>query len=365
MGLLDYPVLQAADIVIYKASRVPIGKDQAAHLELSREIVRAFNRRYGPIFPEPQAVFTEAPVVLGIDGVRKMSKSAGNSIPIFAEPDEIRRLVMSMVTDRQRIKRTDPGRPEVCNVCRAAIGTSARTTSRSRTASGPRGPAASRPSSCSPSGISSASARCGSCVGGSLPTSSACWPPARRRCARSWRRRWPRSAPPPASTPPRPSPWPGLCRDQRPLGRRERRWLLAFLVLGSAYFAVLLTERLVLGFLGGFSQILLILFLAWLLAFVMSPVARFFENQVHLSRGIAVGVAVPVRPAGAGLRALHDRRGHHPAVRAGRQPIFRQTATKIEATLAGYQSTLGLDRFDIDLVPPLPKRPGPGRQPGR
>jgi tryptophanyl-tRNA synthetase len=117
MGLLDYPVLQAADIVIYKASRVPIGKDQAAHLELSREIVRAFNRRYGPIFPEPQAVFTEVPVVLGTDGVRKMSKSAGNTIPIFAEPDEIRRIVQKMVTDPQRIKRTDPGRPEICNVC--------------------------------------------------------------------------------------------------------------------------------------------------------------------------------------------------------------------------------------------------------
>ena len=111
MGLLDYPVLQAADIVIYKASRVPIGKDQAAHLELSREIVRAFNRRYGPIFPEPQAVFTDAPVVLGTDGVRKMSKSAGNTIPIFAEPDEIRRIVQKMVTDPQRIKRTDPGPP--------------------------------------------------------------------------------------------------------------------------------------------------------------------------------------------------------------------------------------------------------------
>jgi len=117
MGLLDYPVLQAADIVIYKASRVPIGRDQAAHLELSREIVRAFNRRYGPIFPEPQAVFTDAPVVLGTDGVRKMSKSAGNTIPIFAEPDEIRRIVLKMVTDPQRIKRTDPGRPEICNVC--------------------------------------------------------------------------------------------------------------------------------------------------------------------------------------------------------------------------------------------------------
>ena len=116
-GLLSYPVLQAADIVIYKATRVPVGKDQAAHLEISREIARAFNRRYGPIFPEPQAVFTEAPVVLGTDGQRKMSKSAGNTIPIFAEPDEIRRIVMSMVTDPERIKRTDPGHPEVCNVC--------------------------------------------------------------------------------------------------------------------------------------------------------------------------------------------------------------------------------------------------------
>jgi tryptophanyl-tRNA synthetase len=116
-GLLSYPVLQAADIVIYKASKVPVGKDQAPHLELSREIVRAFNHRYGPIFPEPTAVFTDAPVVIGTDGVRKMAKSAGNSIPIFAEPDEMRKIVMNMVTDPLRIKRTDPGRPEVCNVC--------------------------------------------------------------------------------------------------------------------------------------------------------------------------------------------------------------------------------------------------------
>ena len=116
-GLLNYPVLQAADIVIYKASVVPVGKDQDAHLELSREIVRAFNRRYGELFPEPQAVYTDAPIVMGTDGTRKMGKSAGNTIPIFAEPDEIRRLVMSMVTDPQRIKRTDPGRPEICNVC--------------------------------------------------------------------------------------------------------------------------------------------------------------------------------------------------------------------------------------------------------
>ena len=116
-GLLTYPVLQAADIVIYKATTVPVGKDQAAHLELTREIVRAFNHRYGETFPEPHAAFTEAPVVLGTDGVRKMSKSLANTIEILAEPDVIRKQVMSMVTDTQRIKRTDPGRPEVCNVC--------------------------------------------------------------------------------------------------------------------------------------------------------------------------------------------------------------------------------------------------------
>ena len=116
-GLLTYPVLQAADIVIYKATLVPVGKDQAAHLELSREIVRAFNARYGETFPEPKAVYTEAPIVLGTDGVRKMSKSLGNTIEIFAPEAEIRKQVMSMVTDTQRIRRTDPGRPEVCNVC--------------------------------------------------------------------------------------------------------------------------------------------------------------------------------------------------------------------------------------------------------
>jgi len=116
-GLLTYPVLQAADIIIYKASLVPVGRDQTAHLELSREIVRAFNSRYGDTFPEPQAVYTEAPIVLGTDGVRKMSKSVGNTIDVLAAEDVIRRQVMSMVTDTKRILRTDPGRPEVCNVC--------------------------------------------------------------------------------------------------------------------------------------------------------------------------------------------------------------------------------------------------------
>jgi tryptophanyl-tRNA synthetase len=116
-GLLTYPVLQAADIAIYKAGLVPVGKDQAAHLEISREIVRAFNNRYGETFPEAEAVYTEAPVVLGTDGVRKMSKSVGNTIEILGSPEAIRKQVMSMVTDTKRILRTDPGRPEVCNVC--------------------------------------------------------------------------------------------------------------------------------------------------------------------------------------------------------------------------------------------------------
>jgi tryptophanyl-tRNA synthetase len=116
-GLLTYPVLQAADIVIYKASLVPVGKDQVAHLELSREIVRAFNRSYGDTFPEPEAVLTDSPIILGTDGVRKMSKSLGNTIDIFAPDEVIRKQIMSMVTDTKRILRTDPGRPEVCNVC--------------------------------------------------------------------------------------------------------------------------------------------------------------------------------------------------------------------------------------------------------
>jgi tryptophanyl-tRNA synthetase len=116
-ALLTYPVLQAADIAMYKATIVPVGGDQAAHLELSREIVRAFNRTYGETFPEPEAVHTETPVVLGTDGVRRMSKSIGNTIEVLADAAVIRKQVMSMVTDTKRILRTDPGRPEVCNVC--------------------------------------------------------------------------------------------------------------------------------------------------------------------------------------------------------------------------------------------------------
>ena len=116
-ALLTYPILQAADIAIYKARYVPVGKDQAAHLELAREIVRAFNARYGPLFVEPEAVFTDSPIVRGTDGLNKMSKSLGNTIDIFGDEAVIRKQVMSMVTDTQRVLRTDPGRPEVCNVC--------------------------------------------------------------------------------------------------------------------------------------------------------------------------------------------------------------------------------------------------------
>jgi len=116
-ALLTYPVLQTADIAIYHARRVPVGRDQAAHLELAREIVRAWNRRYGEYFVEPEAVFTDSPVILGTDGVNKMSKSVGNVIEILADEATIRKQVMSMVTDTQRILRTQPGRPEVCNVC--------------------------------------------------------------------------------------------------------------------------------------------------------------------------------------------------------------------------------------------------------
>jgi predicted PurR-regulated permease PerM len=132
------------------------------------------------------------------------------------------------------------------------------------------------------------------------------------------------------------------------LGPRERRWLLAFLVLGSAYFAVLLAQ-LVLGFLGGFSQILLILFLAWLLAFVMSPVARFFETQLRISRGIAVLVAYLLALVALGF-VLFTTGAAITQQLAAATNEFPQTARKIEATLAGYQSTLGLTRFDIDLV---------------
>ena len=114
-GFLGYPVLQTADIIIYRADFVPVGEDQASHLELSREIVRRFNTFYGDVFPEPQALFTASPRVPGIDG-RKMSKSYGNAINIADPPEVIRKKCMEMFTDPQRLRRSDPGRPEVCNL---------------------------------------------------------------------------------------------------------------------------------------------------------------------------------------------------------------------------------------------------------
>ncbi|HEY7214593.1 MAG TPA: tryptophan--tRNA ligase [Thermoanaerobaculia bacterium] len=114
-GFLGYPVLQTVDIIIYRGDFVPVGEDQASHLEISREIARRFNHLYGKVFPEPQALFTPAARVPGIDG-RKMSKSYGNAINLSDPPEVIQQKCMQMFTDPQRIKRSDPGRPEVCNL---------------------------------------------------------------------------------------------------------------------------------------------------------------------------------------------------------------------------------------------------------
>jgi tryptophanyl-tRNA synthetase len=116
-GLLGYPVLQAADILLPRADRVPVGEDQAPHIELTREIARRFNHLFGQVFPEPQGLFTEIPRVMGTDGTSKMSKSRGNTIGMLDSPEEIRRAVMTMVTDVERPRRADPGHPERCNVC--------------------------------------------------------------------------------------------------------------------------------------------------------------------------------------------------------------------------------------------------------
>jgi tryptophanyl-tRNA synthetase len=112
-GFLGYPVLQAADITIYKANKVPVGVDQAPHVELTREIVRRFNQIYRPIFPEPEVLFTEAQKVPGLDG-RKMSKSYNNAVFLSDAPKEIDQKLSRMMTDPARVKRTDPGEPEKC-----------------------------------------------------------------------------------------------------------------------------------------------------------------------------------------------------------------------------------------------------------
>ena len=114
-GFLGYPVLQAADIIMYKAYGVPVGVDQLPHIELTREIARRFNFLYREMFPEPESLLTEVPKLLGIDG-RKMSKSYLNAIYLRDRGEELKTKVMSMFTDPRREKRSDPGRPEVCNV---------------------------------------------------------------------------------------------------------------------------------------------------------------------------------------------------------------------------------------------------------
>jgi tryptophanyl-tRNA synthetase len=116
-GLVGYPVLMTADIALYKADVVPVGIDQAPHLEFAREIVRSFNHRYNTnVLIEPQMKNTEIPKVVGIDGKDKMSKSLDNHIEIAATPEETHKRVMQMKTDPQRLRRDDPGDPDVCNV---------------------------------------------------------------------------------------------------------------------------------------------------------------------------------------------------------------------------------------------------------
>jgi tryptophanyl-tRNA synthetase len=112
-GFLGYPVLQAADILIYKADFVPVGVDQLPHLELTREIGRRFNSFYGDVLPEPQPLLTQYPKLLGTDG-RKMSKSYNNCLYLSDTPDEITKKVMAMITDPARVRRQDPGNPDIC-----------------------------------------------------------------------------------------------------------------------------------------------------------------------------------------------------------------------------------------------------------
>ncbi|TET17533.1 MAG: tryptophan--tRNA ligase [Dehalococcoidia bacterium] len=115
-GLVGYPVLMTADIVLYKADTVPVGEDQLPHLEVAREIVRRFHYLFGPTFPEPKAKLTTFPLVLGLDGERKMSKSYDNDIELAASPEETTQRIMTAFTDPARQYRSDPGHPEVCNV---------------------------------------------------------------------------------------------------------------------------------------------------------------------------------------------------------------------------------------------------------
>jgi tryptophanyl-tRNA synthetase len=115
-GLFTYPVLMSADILLYRATVVPVGDDQVQHLELARETARRFNHRFGKTFPEPQPVLSPAPRIMGLDGHTKMSKSKNNSIGLFEEPKQFWNKLKGAYTDPQRVQREDPGRPEVCNI---------------------------------------------------------------------------------------------------------------------------------------------------------------------------------------------------------------------------------------------------------
>ncbi|HEX9705090.1 MAG TPA: tryptophan--tRNA ligase [Gemmatimonadales bacterium] len=115
-GLLNYPVLQAADVLLYRATLVPVGEDQLQHLELMREIARRWNGRFGEFFPEPQALLTATKRVLGLDGQAKMSKSLGNTIGLFDPPEVIWEKLKPAATDPARKTRKDPGNPEICNL---------------------------------------------------------------------------------------------------------------------------------------------------------------------------------------------------------------------------------------------------------
>jgi tryptophanyl-tRNA synthetase len=115
-GLFTYPILMSADILVYKATVVPVGEDQLQHLELARETVRRFAHRFGPIFPEPKPRMSTAPRIMGLDGLTKMSKSKGNSIGLFDPPDVFWNKLRGAYTDPQRLRKTDPGRPEICNI---------------------------------------------------------------------------------------------------------------------------------------------------------------------------------------------------------------------------------------------------------
>jgi len=121
-GLFQYPVLQAADILLYRAELVPVGQDQVQHIELARRIARSFNHRWGKVFPECEALLTNLPKLLGLDGKKKMSKSLGNHIPLSvfgtgpAADKQLRKLLGRAVTDEKRVTREDPGNPDDCNI---------------------------------------------------------------------------------------------------------------------------------------------------------------------------------------------------------------------------------------------------------